>query len=73
MADVCYSSDLTDNASEEIQPAEPRCPRCFSLDVVPSLPKGIVDELMGRMGRIPRHCRACAKRFYMRTPQSLAK
>jgi len=43
---------------------ELRCPRCFGKDIVPSRPRGIVDALMTRFGRVPRHCRACGKRFY---------
>jgi hypothetical protein len=49
-----------------IQPGEVRCPRCFGKDIVPSLPRGWRDAVMGTFGRIPRHCRFCAKRFYIR-------
>jgi hypothetical protein len=48
----------------EIKPGELRCPRCFGRDIVPSLPRGIGDAVMRRIGRIPRHCRSCGKRFY---------
>jgi hypothetical protein len=34
---------------------------------VPSLPRGFLDALMHEIGRIPRHCRFCEKRFYVRT------
>ena len=49
----------------EIKPGELRCPRCFSRDIVPSLPRGLLDSLMGSWGRIPKHCRACGRRFYI--------
>jgi hypothetical protein len=49
----------------EIKPGEIRCPRCRRSDIVPSLPRGILDDLMSGMGRIPRHCRSCGKRFYV--------
>jgi transcriptional regulator NrdR family protein len=48
----------------EIKPGELRCPRCFKRDIVPSLPRGIMDAVMKMFHRIPRHCRACGKRFY---------
>jgi hypothetical protein len=48
----------------EIKPGELRCPRCFGRDIVPSLPRGIGDAVMRRVGRIPRHCRSCGRRFY---------
>jgi len=47
-----------------IQPGELRCPRCFGKDIVPSLPRGWRDAVMSSLGKIPRHCRFCAKRFY---------
>ena len=43
-----------------------RCPSCFRRDIVPSMPRGFFDRLMIRWGRIPRHCRACGKRFRVR-------
>jgi len=51
-------------AQPDLPPLELRCPRCFKKDIVPSKPRGIVDALMGRLGKVPRHCRACGKRFY---------
>jgi hypothetical protein len=51
----------------QIVPGELRCPRCFGKDIVPSLPRGFLDALMHEIGRIPRHCRFCEKRFYVRT------
>ncbi|MBZ5582530.1 MAG: hypothetical protein LAQ30_10075 [Acidobacteriia bacterium] len=48
-----------------IKPGEVRCPRCFSKDIVPSLPRGWLDSFMVAWGRIPRHCRACGRRFYV--------
>jgi hypothetical protein len=57
-----------------LQPGELRCPRCFGKDIVPSMPRGVLDWLMHRTGRIPRHCRFCGKRFYIlpTTPRDLA-
>jgi hypothetical protein len=51
-----------------IMPGELRCPRCFGKDIVPSMPRGFRDALMRGFGRIPRHCRFCACRFYVRGP-----
>jgi hypothetical protein len=48
----------------EIQPRKLRCPRCCAGDIVPSKPRGIIDDIMFGMGRVPRHCRSCGKRFY---------
>jgi hypothetical protein len=45
-------------------PGELRCPRCFGKDIVPSIARGWLDSLMGMLGRIPRQCRFCEKRFY---------
>jgi hypothetical protein len=42
-----------------------RCPRCFNLDVVSSLPRHFWDEVMRGFGRVPKQCRACGKRFYV--------
>ena len=36
----------------------------MSRDLAPSMPTGLFDSLMRRIGRIPRHCRKCGKRFY---------
>jgi len=49
-----------------VKPGELRCPRCLSRDIVPSKPRGILDMFMDGQGRIPRHCRSCGKRFYVR-------
>jgi hypothetical protein len=49
-----------------ILPGELRCPRCFGKDIVPSMPRGWRDAVMQACGRIPRHCRFCACRFYVR-------
>jgi hypothetical protein len=54
------------NLSLDIKPGEVRCPRCFRRDIVPSMPRGLKDEFMRVRGRIPRHCRSCGKRFYVR-------
>ncbi|SPE28262.1 hypothetical protein SBA3_1420010 [Candidatus Sulfopaludibacter sp. SbA3] len=58
-------SCLRVNQTIEIKPGELRCPRCFGKDVVHSMPRGILDAIMRKLNRVPRHCRACAKRFYV--------
>jgi hypothetical protein len=50
----------------DIRPGDLRCPRCLSLDVVASLSRGLLDRLMEKSGRIPRHCRVCGRRFYVK-------
>jgi hypothetical protein len=55
------------NRPMDIRPGELRCPRCFGKDIVSSLPRGFLDALMARLGRIPRHCRFCEKRFYVKS------
>jgi hypothetical protein len=50
----------------DIKPGELRCPRCFKQDVAPSKPRGILDAIMKSWHRVPRHCRACGRRFYVR-------
>ena len=59
------------NCPLEIRPGELRCPRCFRKDVAPSMQRGMVDALMRWRGRIPRHCRSCGKRFYVREAELL--
>jgi hypothetical protein len=54
----------------EIKPGEVRCPRCFGMDLAPSLPRGLKDALMRRFGRVPKHCRFCERRFYVRAPDA---
>jgi transcriptional regulator NrdR family protein len=49
----------------EFKPGELRCPSCLSKDVVSSLSRGLRDALMRSLGRSPRHCRACGRRFYV--------
>jgi hypothetical protein len=36
----------------------------MSRDLVPSMPRGLWDDIMRAAGRIPRHCRYCGKRFH---------
>jgi hypothetical protein len=52
------------NIHYEVKPGELRCPVCFGRDIVPSMPRGWRDWLMAHLGRIPRHCRFCGRRFY---------
>jgi hypothetical protein len=42
------------------------CPRCGRRDIVPSMPRNFIDELMRSFGKLPKHCRGCGKRFYVR-------
>ena len=56
----------------DILPGEVRCPRCFGKDIVPSMPRGLRDAVMRVFGGIPRHCRFCGCRFYIRWPRSAA-
>jgi hypothetical protein len=60
------SGDVVVDKPLYIVPGEVRCPRCFGKDIVPSMPRGWRDTVMGAMGRIPRHCRFCEYRFYVR-------
>jgi hypothetical protein len=53
------------NKPIKVLPGELRCPRCFGKDIVPSMPRGLLDVLMGILGKIPRHCRFCENRFYV--------
>jgi DNA-directed RNA polymerase subunit RPC12/RpoP len=57
----------------DIKPGEVRCPRCRARDIVPSKPRGLKDDFMQGMGRIPRHCRSCGKRFYVPDPARVAE
>ena len=54
------------NGIPEIKSGEIRCPRCYGRDVVPSRLRGVLDAVMRWLGRVPRHCRFCEKRFYVR-------
>jgi hypothetical protein len=55
-----------------VLPGELRCPRCFGKDIVPSMPRGWRDALMLAFGKIPRHCRFCECRFYVRPTKRAA-
>jgi len=35
------------------------------MDIVPSMPRGVSDLFMEGLGKVPRHCRSCGKRFYV--------
>jgi hypothetical protein len=52
----------------DIKPGEVRCPRCYGRDLVPSLPRGVRDAVMRWFGRVPRHCRFCERRFFVKAP-----
>jgi hypothetical protein len=59
-------SDLETRRNIEIESGELRCPRCLARDIVPSKPRGIIDDFMiFGLGLVPRHCRRCEKRFYV--------
>jgi hypothetical protein len=58
---------------QDLRPGELRCPACFNRDVVESLRRGILDQLMHRLGREPRHCRFCGRRFYVNTKKMAAQ
>ena len=45
----------------------------MAADIVPSLPNGIIDDLMQAWGRVPKHCRCCGRRFYARAKKPAAK
>jgi len=51
-----------------VLPGDVRCPRCFGKDLAPSMPRGWRDALMRVLGKVPRHCRFCERRFYVRWP-----
>lgn len=53
------------NDKIDLNSGELRCPRCFGKDVVPSFQRGFRDWIMSRLGKIPRQCRFCEKRFYV--------
>jgi hypothetical protein len=65
---ILLDSDLEIRQSIDVKPGEIRCPRCRGHDIVPSLPRGIRDDIMFGMGRVPRHCRSCGRRFYVPAP-----
>ena len=46
--------------------------RSLLLYIVPSLPRGLWDAIMKEMGKIPRHCRSCGRRFYIRPEAATA-
>ena len=50
----------------DIRPGEVRCPKCYSRDVASSLPHRRLDRLMIHFHRVPRQCRFCGHRFYVR-------
>jgi hypothetical protein len=52
-------ADKPETAANEL-----RCPQCHGKDIVPSLPHGVWDAIMSGMGRVPRHCRFCGRRFH---------
>ena len=61
---ICYADRLKINKNLDIRPGELRCPHCYGRDIVPSKPRGFWDLLLSRFGRVPRHCRFCARRFH---------
>lgn len=65
MSQLSYSISLLVREQIVVKPGEIRCPRCKSKDVVSSGRAGLFDALMEGFGRVPRHCRACGRRFYV--------
>jgi len=61
-----YTAGLVVKQRIEVKPGESRCPGCLSKDLAPSMPRGFIDALMRGLRRVPKHCRACGKRFYAR-------
>ncbi|MGD0499820.1 MAG: hypothetical protein ABSC23_15430 [Bryobacteraceae bacterium] len=61
-----YTAGLEVRTKLDIKPGELRCPRCYSKDIVGSMPRGFRDAFMAVWRCIPMHCRACGRRFYMR-------
>jgi DNA-directed RNA polymerase subunit RPC12/RpoP len=61
-----YTAGVVVREEIEFKPGELRCPSCLSKDLAPSLARGWRDAFMRSLNRIPRHCRACGKRFYVR-------
>ena len=55
---------LSVDSSLKVELTVLRCPRCWGRDIVPSLPKGILDRVMKKLDRVPCQCRFCAHRFY---------
>jgi hypothetical protein len=68
-AQLRYTAVLEVEEPIIIKPGERRCPSCLSKDIVPSMPRGLRDQLMRSFNRIPRHCRYCGRRFYMAVPR----
>jgi hypothetical protein len=60
-----YTAGLEVSTKIDIKPGELRCPRCFSKDVADSIPRGFRDGFMAAWGGVPKHCRACGRRFYV--------
>ena len=61
---ICYAVPLKIDKPLDIRPGELRCPHCYGKDIVPSMPRGLWDALLNRLGRVPRHCRFCGRRFH---------
>jgi hypothetical protein len=60
------------NVHIDLESGDLRCPRCFGKDLVFTASRGLLDAIMRRYGKIPRHCRFCGKRFYvpLESPQA---
>jgi len=41
-----------------------RCPRCGRTDVRRSLPRGPIDHIFMKLGKVPLRCRGCEHRFF---------
>ena len=72
----CYSrvrSPMEVDIRMDLKPGELRCPRCFHRDIVPSYSRGVRDAVMRWVGRVPRHCRACGRRFFVKAARNESK
>jgi hypothetical protein len=49
-----------------------RCPTCHGIDVVADIPKHFWDEIMRGWGRLPKQCRGCGRRFYVKEKRPAA-
>jgi hypothetical protein len=67
-----YTAGVVVREEIEFKPGESRCPSCLSKDLALSLPRGLRDAFMRSLNCVPRHCRACGRRFYVRERKTRA-
>jgi hypothetical protein len=66
LGEIGYTAVVAPKKTNSEEPEVLRCPRCFNMDIVPSKPIGVIDEVRVSWGKIPKHCRYCGKRFWVR-------